>query len=193
MSEWKSSCNRPSFTHVSVHQTLVGKALYEHAKSCATIAAVASASYRFMLSSLGPNLVALIDIEKDTIDLVDKIFIKFNHNNMQLTPALHIAFYNKDRMLSLVNKLKGSYNDSNSSNNAAHHQIQSVGNSADDDDDCNTNSNSNNTQHYFSSSLRKLRLGRHDAGYLPEFSCFTALSSLRIDLLKNAYKKVISA
>ena len=78
---------RKSFFHVSTHQTYIGKALYEHATNCATIAAVACMSSSLLKSSLGPNLLALIQIEEDTFGLFKKIFFEYNPH-MQLTQAL---------------------------------------------------------------------------------------------------------
>src|SRR3989338_1581241 len=79
--------SRKSYLHVSTHQTYIGKALYEHALDCATIAAVACMSSSLLKSSLGPNLLALIQVEKRTFDLFDKIFLEYNPH-MQLTQAL---------------------------------------------------------------------------------------------------------
>src|SRR3989338_2477985 len=78
---------RKSYLHVSTHQTYIGKALYEHALDCATIAAVACMSSSLLKSSLGPNLLALIQVDEGTFDLFDKIFLEYNPH-MQLTQAL---------------------------------------------------------------------------------------------------------
>lgn len=50
---------RPSYTNLSIHQTLLGKALYEHGDT-SLVARVAASSSSIRNSSLGPNLVALI-------------------------------------------------------------------------------------------------------------------------------------
>src|SRR3989338_6351764 len=79
---------RESYLHVSTHQTYIGKALYEHATNCATIAAVACMSSSLLKSSLGPNLLALIPIWKDTRKLFEQIFIEHS-NTMQFVQRLH--------------------------------------------------------------------------------------------------------
>src|SRR3989338_2419924 len=82
--------DRKSYLHVSTHQTYIGKALYEHARECATIAAVACMSSSLLKSSLGPNLLALISIDKTTVALFDKIFLEYNPH-MQLTQAISMV------------------------------------------------------------------------------------------------------
>ena len=62
MSWHYNSAERKSFTNLSIHQSLVYKALYEHGNS-QTIATLASTSLSFRSSSLGPNLLQLIEID----------------------------------------------------------------------------------------------------------------------------------
>src|SRR3989338_313534 len=81
---------RESYLHVSTHQTYIGKALYEHATKCATIAAVACMSSSLLKSSLGPNLLALIPIWKGTRKLFEKIFLGHS-STMQFVRSLHFA------------------------------------------------------------------------------------------------------
>src|SRR3989338_3710677 len=69
---------RPSYTHPSIHQTYVGKSLFEHAQDFATIAAVASSSSSIMRSSLGPNLLKLIKIDQSSKKFWSDIMIPFN-------------------------------------------------------------------------------------------------------------------
>lgn len=69
---------RPSYTHPSVHQTHVGKSLFEHAQNFATIAAVASSSSSIMRSSLGPNLLKLINVDESSKKFWKDVMIPFN-------------------------------------------------------------------------------------------------------------------
>src|SRR3989338_470690 len=60
-SSWNSYSDRESYTHHSVHQTLIGKSVYEHGDP-PMLAVLATTSPIFRNSSLGPNLLSLIGL-----------------------------------------------------------------------------------------------------------------------------------